>query len=92
MTFKGIYQLIYKMLEQHATKLEIVITVNIHFKLVILVHHMKSTRPYDKFHCQQLGLFAIFAQINEVAFHLDLPPRYTTSCANGTCHLLHKYT
>ena len=35
---------------------------------------MKTTRAYDKLDYQQLGIFLISTQINEVTFCLDLPP------------------
>ena len=40
----------------------------------LLRRNVKTTRPCDKLDYQRLGPFIISNQINEVAFHLDLPP------------------
>ena len=41
----------------------------------LLRRHIKTTRPCDKLDYRRLGPFRITGKINDVTFHLDLPPQ-----------------
>jgi hypothetical protein len=48
--------------------------INIRDKIWLFRRHLKTNRPYDKLNFRHLGSFLVVKQINDVAFHLKLPP------------------
>jgi hypothetical protein len=48
--------------------------INIGNKVWLLRRNLKTNRPCDKLDFRRLGPFSVVKQINDVAFHLELPP------------------
>ena len=47
---------------------------NVGDRVWLLRRHIKTIRPCEKLDHRRLGPFRIIIKINDVAFHLDLPP------------------
>jgi hypothetical protein len=48
--------------------------INIGDKVWLLCQNLKTNHPCNKLDLHHLGPFSVVKQINDVAFHLELPP------------------